>query len=100
MLTATPLFLFKITKAGVPSNKVVVGVASYGRSFAMANAGCYNQQCFFLGTNTQSFALAGPCTGTAGYISNAEIKAILNDASRVNQNYIDQLSHSNILVYD
>ncbi len=66
----------------------------------MANAGCYNQQCFFLGTNKQSFALAGPCTSTAGYISNAEIKAILNDASRVNQNYLDQQSHSNILVYD
>ena len=35
-LTETINSLAMITKAGVPSNKVVVGVASYGRSFKMA----------------------------------------------------------------
>jgi hypothetical protein len=84
----------------VPSNKVVVGVTSYGRSFAMADASCYTEQCFFTGTAAQSTAAEGPCTGTAGYISDAEIKDIINDPSRVNQNYIDTTSNTNVLVYD
>lgn len=33
----------------------------------------------------------------AGYMSNAEIKAILQDGTRVNQNYVDAGSNSNIL---
>ncbi len=85
----------------MPSNKVVVGVTSYGRSFAMADAGCHTEQCQFTGTATQSDANAGPCTGTAGYISDAEIKAIIKSKhSRVNQNYNDTKSDTSILVYN
>ncbi|KGO76570.1 Peptidoglycan-binding Lysin subgroup [Penicillium italicum] len=72
-LTETLGALAMITKAGVPSNQVVVGVTSYGRSFAMAEA---------------------------GYIANAEIEAILANSSRVTASYIDLASDTNILVYD
>jgi hypothetical protein len=66
----------------------------------MSDASCWTEECTFTGTNTQSNAEEGPCTATAGYIANAEIQDILNNASRVNQNYIDEDSNTNILVYD
>lgn len=84
-----------VTKAGVPSNKVVVGVTSYGRSFQMTTPGCYGEMCTF--TGPESGAKPGPCTGTAGYISDAEIKQIIA-SGRVNENFFDPKSHSNILV--
>lgn len=89
-----------VTKAGVPSNKVIVGVTSYGRSFAMSEAGCYGPQCTYLGSAGASQATPGECTNTAGYISNAEINAIVANSSRVQQHFVDTSSHSNILVYD
>ena len=66
----------------------------------MAQAGCYGPQCTFLGTAGNSQATPGVCTGTAGYIGNAEILGILADSSRVNQNFVDPDSNTNILVYD
>ncbi|KFZ10472.1 hypothetical protein V501_05180 [Pseudogymnoascus sp. VKM F-4519 (FW-2642)] len=75
--TETKDALSMITKAGAPSNKVVVGVASYGRSFKMATAGCDSENCLFTGTPRLSNAAEGRCTGTAGYISNAEIDEII-----------------------
>ncbi|RAH64784.1 glycoside hydrolase family 18 protein [Aspergillus aculeatinus CBS 121060] len=99
-LTETISALVMITKAGVPSNQVVVGVTSYGRSFAMAEAGCYGPECTFLGSADDSQAEPGPFTQSPGYIANAEIEAILADPSRVNESYIDTASNSNILVYD
>jgi hypothetical protein len=66
----------------------------------MAGAGYSTELCTYTGSQTQSDAAGGLCTGTAGYISNAEIKDILNDPSRVNSNYVDVGSNSNILVYD
>ena len=53
-----------ITKAGVPANKVIVGVTSYGRSFKMKNPSCKGPMCEYTGTASASDALAGPCTGT------------------------------------
>lgn len=86
-----------ITKAGVPSNKVVVGVTSYGRAFQMTTPGCYGEMCTF--TGSASGATPGPCTGVAGYISDAEIKQIAA-SNRVNYNFLDLGSQTNILVYD
>ncbi|KAJ5947147.1 Glycoside hydrolase superfamily [Penicillium verhagenii] len=99
-ITETDGALSMITKAGVPSNQVVVGVTSYGRSFAMAEAGCYGPECLYLGSADDSQATPGECTQTAGYIANAEILAIIANSSRVNQDYIDVDSNTNILVYD
>jgi hypothetical protein len=84
----------------VPSSQVIVGVTSYGRSFEMSDASCWTEACTFTGTNSQSNAEPGPCTATSGYIANAEIQGIINDPSRVNQNYIDTDSNTYILVYD
>ncbi|KAI1120979.1 hypothetical protein F5Y10DRAFT_289094 [Nemania abortiva] len=99
-LTETINSLSLITKAGVPSNKVVVGITSYGRSFQMLTPGCTTELCTFTGSNTNSDAAKGRCTGTAGYISNAEIKEIISDGSRVTTSYVDASSDTNILVYD
>ncbi|KID93428.1 Glycoside hydrolase, subgroup, catalytic core, partial [Metarhizium majus ARSEF 297] len=89
--------LAMITKAGAPSNKVVVGVASYGRSFQMAEAGCHGPLCKFTGTARISNAAKGRCTDTAGYISNAEIAEIIA-SDRVNKRWIE--AGSNIMIYD
>lgn len=52
-LTETLNALSMITKAGVASNKVVVGVTSYGRSFKMAEPGCMGPQCLFTGNSSK-----------------------------------------------
>ncbi|BCS17279.1 uncharacterized protein APUU_10107S [Aspergillus puulaauensis] len=98
-LTETRQSLVMITKAGVPGNKVVVGVTSYGRSFKMAQPGCYNPDCTFTGDRLSSHVIKGWCTGTAGYLVDAEITEILEDSSRVTCYFINLSSHSNILVY-
>lgn len=95
--TETKNALSMITKAGVPSNKVVVGVASYGRSFKMAEAGCTGPMCKFTGSSRESNAAKGRCTQTGGYISNAEINEIISKGS-VNKQWED--AGSNILVYN
>ncbi|KAK3361762.1 hypothetical protein B0T24DRAFT_690163 [Lasiosphaeria ovina] len=67
--------LSMITKAGVPSNKVIVGMDLYGRTFGLTQKGCRGNSWTFGGKN--STALKGWCTDTAGYISNYEIREIL-----------------------
>lgn len=94
-LTETTNALSMITKAGVASNKVVVGVSSYGRSFKMAQAGCTGPQCLFTGSARLSNAAKGECTDTAGYISNAEIQEII-DGGGVQQYVVED---SDIVVY-
>ncbi|KAF7337318.1 Glycoside hydrolase family 18 protein [Mycena sanguinolenta] len=95
-LTETLNALSMITKAGVHSNKLIVGVASYGRSFQMTTAGCTGPLCTFTGPS--SGATPGPCTQTAGYIANAEINQII--AGGGVQTFHDDSSDSDILVYD
>ncbi|THC89244.1 hypothetical protein EYZ11_011312 [Aspergillus tanneri] len=108
-LTETISSLVMITKAGVPSNQVVAGVTSYGRSFAMADPSCHGPDCFYIGGPYDSQATPGKCTATAGYISDAEINEILEGSTTngplkrdggVNQHYVDPTSNSDILVYD
>ncbi|POR31800.1 Chitinase [Tolypocladium paradoxum] len=89
-----------ITKAGVPSSKVIVGVTSYGRSFQMVDPSCTGPNCFFTGGPEvgDSGAMKGRCTATAGYISNAEIKEIA--AGPGAKTWFDKDSDSNIMTYN
>ncbi|KAJ4286854.1 hypothetical protein N0V88_007866 [Collariella sp. IMI 366227] len=82
-MTETLGALSMITKAGMPSNKIAVGVTSYGRSFRMATKNCVDPICTFTGTNRESQAAAGRCTGTKGYISNAELDEIIQTNTSV-----------------
>ncbi|KAF2819903.1 putative glycosyl hydrolase, family 18 [Ophiobolus disseminans] len=95
--TETKDALSMITKAGAASNKVVVGVSSYGRSFKMAQSGCDSEDCKFTGSSGQSNAAKGRCTDTAGYISNAEINEIIL-SGKVNKKWTKE--GSNMMVYN
>ncbi|KAF4765115.1 hypothetical protein HAV15_003946 [Penicillium sp. str.  len=72
-ITETRQSLSLITKAGMDSGKVVIGVSSYGRSFKMADADYDGPLCKFTGGRLNSNADKAECTDTAGYISNTEI---------------------------
>lgn len=65
----------------------------------MAEAGCDGPDCFFLGERLESPAEPGRCTGTGGYISNAEIDEIIA-LGEVTKQYSDAISYSDILVYN
>ncbi|KAJ5737097.1 uncharacterized protein N7483_002222 [Penicillium malachiteum] len=86
-----------ITKAGVSSSKVAVGVASYARSFEMTEAGCWTDMCTCTGPD--SGVWPGPCTETAGYISNYELELVMVENPSAAQ-YWDNSSYTNVLVYN
>ncbi|KAK4171539.1 glycoside hydrolase superfamily [Triangularia setosa] len=89
-ITETMGALSMITKAGMLSNKVVVGVTSYERSFRMAQKDCVGPMCTFTGIRNDSHAAPGRCTGTKGYISDAEIADIIrfNPTAKTWQQYM------------
>ncbi|KAH8731881.1 chitinase [Phaeosphaeriaceae sp. PMI808] len=102
-LTETKQSLAMITKAGVPGNKVIVGITSYGRSFHMAEAGCWGPSCVYTGGRGSSDATKGRCTATASFLANAEIEEIIKGQKRdgrVVTSFHDSSSNSDILVYD
>jgi GH18 family chitinase len=96
-LTETLNSLSMITKAGVPSSQIVVGVASYGRSFQMTDPGCTGPMCTYTGPD--SGAQLAPCTQTAGYIANAEINALITVNNSGVQTFHDSDSESDIVIY-
>ncbi|KAG8163304.1 hypothetical protein KVR01_006601 [Diaporthe batatas] len=77
--TETEYTLAMVTKAGIPSTKIVPGLALYGRSFQMSDSSCKGPECTF--TGKESGATKGSCTDTAGYISNVEIQALISQAN-------------------
>jgi chitinase len=95
--TETHTSLSMITKAGVPSNKIVVGVTSYGRSFQMTQSGCTGPMCSYTGPD--SGATPGRCTLTAGYLAQAEIDEILQN-DKTATTFYDSDSESDIMVYN
>lgn len=78
----------------------MVGESSYGRSFKMAKQGCTGPDCFFTGTNETSNAKPGRCTGTGGYISNAEIKEIISHGGESVKTWYDKDTASDYVVYE
>ncbi|KAJ6783597.1 hypothetical protein PWT90_10948 [Aphanocladium album] len=96
-MTETINALSMITKAGAPSNKIAVGLTSYGRSFKMLTSGCTGPMCTFAGPQSQ--AKPGRCTGTAGYISQNEIDYVLRNNPSAQKTH-DAESNSDILVDD
>ncbi|KAL4945179.1 hypothetical protein BDV06DRAFT_219568 [Aspergillus oleicola] len=100
-VTEVSLALSMITKAGVHSNKIMVGESSYGRSFKMAEAGCTGPNCFYTSTDGASDAKPGRCTNTGGYIADAEIKEIISRGNNESVNtWYDEDTASDYLVYD
>ncbi|KAL0929845.1 Killer toxin subunits alpha/beta 6 [Colletotrichum truncatum] len=97
--TTTHDALVMITKAGVKSHKIVVGVSSYGRSFKMSSSTCRGPMCTFLGKRNESPAKKGRCTDTAGYISDFEIAEIIKKGGAI-KSWYDAESDSDYLVYD
>jgi GH18 family chitinase len=92
--TETESMLNLITHAGVPSNKVLLGLAKYGRSFQQVDPTCYGPTCKFTGPD--SGATPGRCTNTSGYIALSEIKDIINTQT-IRKTYVD--AKSQILLY-
>lgn len=88
-----------VTKAGVPNNKIFVGEASYARTFHMARDGCWGPMCDFTGSRTQSDALPGRCTKTAGYIAMAELNELLIKASGAKV-FHDGASNTDVMLYN
>ncbi|KAJ5720849.1 uncharacterized protein N7483_008783 [Penicillium malachiteum] len=91
-MTETMWALAMITKAGIATNQVMVGVSSYGRSFHMTEAGCTASDCTW-----DTGGAAGECTDTVGYISNAEINSILASDSSAN---FTSTSDTDFIVYN
>ena len=60
-----------VTKAGIPSTKVVPGLALYGRSFQMTDKDCKDPECTF--TGEESGATKGVCTDTYVFLCLLEI---------------------------
>jgi hypothetical protein len=88
-----------VTKAGVPNNKIFVGEASFGRTFHMAQDGCWGPMCEFTGTRLQSDANPGRCTKTAGYLGYAEILEIVSRSGDNVQAFHDHASNTDVLLY-
>lgn len=98
-LTEVTYTLSMITKAGVPPGKIYVGESSYGRSFRLAQAGCTGPMCTFLGDRKTSPARPGRCTGTGGYLANAEIDEIVLLGGDDARAWHDGASNSDMLLY-
>ncbi|KAF2686135.1 glycoside hydrolase family 18 protein [Lentithecium fluviatile CBS 122367] len=97
--TLTMGSMIMMTKAGVPSHKVVMGVTSYGRSFKMTDPTCRGPMCTSEGGRNESPAKKGKCTDTGGYISNVEINEIIKQGGAIKKWY-DKDTDSDYLVYD
>jgi GH18 family chitinase len=86
--------LAMITKAGMDSNKVLMGVASYGRAFWQSDPNCSGPTCTF----TSHGATPGRCTKESSYVGYGEIEEIIK-SGKYRSMYYDSESDSDILLY-
>ncbi|KAF2078308.1 hypothetical protein CYY_000400 [Polysphondylium violaceum] len=91
-LTETMDALRMITKAGVASNKIIMGVGLYGRSFQQTSPDCWGPPCTF---SLNPGASPGRCTKTSGYLGLGEIREIKD----VRTSFYDTPSDSQIVTY-
>ncbi|KAF2734823.1 hypothetical protein EJ04DRAFT_492871 [Polyplosphaeria fusca] len=94
--TETENAMSMITKAGVQADKILIGMALYGRSFQMTTPGCWGPECKYTGPS--SGATPGRCTETRSYISNFEIREIISSKGGVQQ--FSDNADGDIIVYD
>lgn len=89
-----------ITRAGVPSAKIVVALTSYGRSFKLADPSCTGPSCRTKGKRDEAslHSTRGLCTNIAGYIGNAEVVAIAQSSG--NKFWYDKESDTQMVTYD
>ncbi|KAJ7174359.1 bacteriodes thetaiotaomicron symbiotic chitinase [Mycena filopes] len=80
-------------RAGVPIDRIVLGLGFYGRSFELNSATCSTPGCPFSGP-----APPGPCTAAEGILSFSEIQAIL--ATSTSTPVFDSAAAVKYLVYD
>jgi GH18 family chitinase len=87
-----------MTKVGVPSHKITVGISSYGRQFQMADPSCASEKCKFNARpNGEFLATRGSYADTPYYLSNAEIKGIIKN--HPGAKVMDHGDSSKILTY-
>jgi len=102
-MTETRDALAMVTKAGVKANQIMVGVASYGRSFKMKDPRCSGPTCKFTGSFNISHAEPGVCTDTSGYISEAEIRRIIRqdeaEGTGAVKTFFDSSSQSDLMTW-
>ncbi|KAI0203375.1 glycoside hydrolase [Astrocystis sublimbata] len=72
-LTEIDQALDLLWRNNIDSSKVVLGLGFYGRSFTLKDPSCSKPGCPFA-----DGALAGPCTGQSGVLSDAEIQDIIS----------------------
>jgi chitinase len=94
-MTETMDNLISATKAGLNASKIIVGLASYGRSFELAVPGCSDLNCQF----TQKDAKIGRCTQAAGILALGEINEIIGLNAPGTSHWYDAPSDSNIMLY-
>ena len=103
-MTETKTAMSMVTKAGVKANQIMVGVASYGRSFKMEDPSCTGGTCKFTGSRTISNAEKGECTDTSGYIAEAELRALVQyeaeSGSGTVKTWFDGDSSSDIMTWN
>ncbi|KAL7746162.1 hypothetical protein RI367_008533 [Sorochytrium milnesiophthora] len=96
-----------IQKAGVPSDKVLMGIGFYGRSFKQADPDCEAPGCKFVDPgqvipsldNYQVTARPGDCTGAGGILSYSEIMLYVQQEN-YRSLWRDEAAATNILTYN
>jgi chitinase len=86
------MFFFFV--AGVKSDKLVLGLGYYGRSFTLESSSCKEVGCKFSGPGK-----AGPCTKSPGILAWFEIDKIIAKNPQ-NKPILDSSSMSKILTWD